>query len=229
MFISIVGILYLMFFSGVFNVSEIKVSGAREVNPESIKSAVSSELNKKIIKNNILLFDTDSIERELKKEHALKTLKIKKRYPDKINVEMEEYVLEIQWLANGKYYLIDEKGKVVGESGEKRENIPVVEDKKNLAVEVGKGLVTVDFVNFIKYINKEFSGSTGAKLTKVEINESFNEIIVYSDLSFYIIFDTTRDPVLEMKNLITVINSSDIKGKKLTYLDMRIQNKVFYK
>lgn len=228
-FISIVGILYLMFFSGVFSIREIKVNGAREVNPEDIKAAVSDELNKKIIKNNILLFDPDSIERELKKKHAFKTLKIKKRYPDKINVEMEEYVLELQWLTSGKYYLIDEKGKVVGESGEKRENIPVVEDKKNLTVEVGKGLVTADFVNFIKYINQEFTSSTGAKLIKVEINESFNEIIVYSDLNVYIIFDTTRDPVFEMKNLVTVMNSSEVKGKKLTYIDMRIKNKIFYK
>jgi cell division septal protein FtsQ len=228
-FISIAGILYLIFFSGVFNVSEIKVEGTREVSPETVKLAVSEELDKEIIKNNIFLFDADSLGRELKKEYALKKLKIKKHYPDRIDVELEEYVLELGWYTNGKYYLIDEKGKVVGEAKERRNDIPVVEDKKNLTIEVGKSLVTTDFVNFIKYLNQHFPENTGAKITKIEINESFNEIVVYSDLKFYIMFDTTRDPVLEMKNLVTALGSKEVKSKNLTYLDMRVKNKIFYK
>lgn len=228
-FLSVAGILYLMFFSSVFSVNQTDVRGTREIKPEVVKGDIEKKLDGQLFKKNIFLFDKDSTTRELKKTYALKNLKIKKQYPAKLDVTVDEYILELQWLSGGKYYLIDEKGKAVVERTEKKENIIIVEDKKNVPVEVGKSLVTIEFINFIKYLDKNFSESKGGKITKIEINESFNEINVYSDLGFYIIFDTTRDPNQELKNLVTTLSSKEVAGKKLSYLDMRVKNKVFYK
>lgn len=228
-FISIAGILYLMFFSGVFSVDHVNIKETKEVKPETVRSDIEKRLNDQLFKNNIFLFDKDAATRELKKSYALKNIRIKKQYPTNLDVTVDEYVLELQWLSGGKYYLIDEKGKAVVEQSGKKENIPIVEDKKNVPVGVGKSLVTLEFINFIKYLDKNFSETKGGKITKIEINESFNEINVYSDLGFYIIFDTTRDPVQELKNLVTVLSSKDVVGKKFSYFDMRIKNKVFYK
>lgn len=227
--ISCLGILYLMFFSGVFKVTDISIKGVRELNPDELKVKIQDKLSKQFFKNNIIFFDSDSLTREAKKQYALKTLKINKQYPSKISVTLEEYILELQWFSNNNYYFIDEKGKAVGESQNKKDNIPIIYDKKNLPVVVGKSMVTTDFINFIKTLNQKFTDTTGAKISRIEINESFNEIIVYSSLGYYIVFDTTRDPNQELKNLQTVIESKEIKSKKLTYLDMRIKNKVFYK
>lgn len=227
--LSVAGILYLMFFSNVFNVAAVEVRGTRELRSEEVEKDVSGRLQSQIIKNNLFLFDKDGVSRDLKKKYALKEIKIKKQYPKKIEVSLSEYILVHQWFSDGKYYLIDEKGKAVVERTEKKENLPVVEDKKSLPVEVGKSLVTVEFNNFIKYLDKNFTDSKGGKITKLEVNESFNEIYVYSDLGFYVIFDTTRDPAVELKNLLAALSSKDITGKKLTYLDMRIKNKVYYK
>ncbi len=228
-FISIAGILYLIFFSGVFKVTKVNIEGTREISKKQIKSDVESDLDHEIFKKNILLFDTDNEEINLKKKYTLKSLRIKKQYPDTINLKLEEYIIKLEWLSNHKYYLVDEKGKVVGPTDKKRKNLPVVTDKKNLPVQVGKSLVTSEFINFIDYLNRNFTKDTGAQISKIEINESFNEITIYSNLGFYIIFDTARDPVHELTNLTTVLNSKEIKGQKLTYLDMRINNKVFYK
>jgi len=227
--ISTVGIIYLVFFSGVFKVNQISVKGQRGVGQDTVKERIKEGLSKELVKDNIFLFDADSVGRRLKKEYALKNVKIKKSYPSKIDATIDEYVLEIEWLSQGKHFLIDEKGKVVAEVTQKKDNIPTVEDKKNLPVEVGKSMVTLDFIKFIKYINQHFSDVRGAKLSKIEINESFNEIIVYSDLGFYVIFDTTREPALEIKNLITATESPQLKGKRATYVDMRVKNKVFFK
>jgi hypothetical protein len=228
-FISLAGIIYLMFFSNVFNVSQVNVGGTRELNQDEVKSNIEKRLAGQLFKNNIFLFDKSSASRELKKDYTLKNLKIKKSYPSKIDVTVDEYVLELQWFSRGKYYLIDEKGKVVAEKNDKKENIPIVEDKKNVPVEVGKSLVTIEFINFIKYLDKNFEASKGGKITKIEINESFNEINVFSSLGFYVIFDTTREPNKELKNLITTLSSKEVAGKKITYLDMRVENKVFFK
>lgn len=224
-----IGILYLVFFSGAFNVTEVVVKGTKDINPEEIQKIVGERMDKQLFKNNILLFDKDTAGRELKKKYALKKLKINKQYPTKIDINLEEYASEVQWLSGGKYYLIDEKGKAVAEMSVKKENIPVVEDKKNLPIQVGKSLVTVDFINFIKYIDKNFSQVKNSKITKIEINESFSEIIVYSSLGPYIIFDTTRDPEHELKNLLVAVESKEIGAKKITYIDMRIKNKIYYK
>lgn len=228
-FLSVAGILYLMFFSGVFNVSQVNVKGTREVSQEPVKADVEKKLDGQLLKKNIFLFDKASAARELKKTYALKNLKIKKQYPAKLDVAVDEYILELQWFSRDRYYLIDEKGKAVVERSDKKENILAVEDKKNVPVEVGKSLVTYEFINFIKYLDKNFTESKGGHITKIEINESFNEINVYSSLGFYVIFDTTRDPSQELKNLVTALSSKEIAGKKLSYLDMRVKNKIFYK
>lgn len=227
--VTVAGIAYLVIFSGVFNVSQINIQGTKEVSSEEVRKNIEEKLGAELFKNNIFLFDTDSTSRELRKKYALKDIKIKKHYPAQIDVSLDEYVIELNWLSEGKYYFIDEKGKIVGVDTKLRENIPIVEDKKNVPVEVGKSLTTRDFINFIKYLNQNFSSIQNAKITKIEINESFNEINVYSSLGFYIVFDTTRDPAQEIKNVQTALASKEITGKKITYMDMRIKNKVFYK
>jgi len=218
-----------VFFSGAFNVKDTTISGTKDINPDEVKEIVREKLNSGVFKNNILFFDGDSVSRELKKKYALKKIKINKHYPDRVDVSLDEYLIELNWLSGGKYYYIDEKGKAVGVYTKPKENVQIIEDKKNLPVEIGKSMVTPEFINFIKYLNQNFSSVKGAKITKIEINESFNEVNVYSSLGFYIVFDTSRDPALEIKNLVTAINSKEIANKKLSYLDMRIKDKVFYK
>lgn len=228
-FITLISIIYLVFFSGAFSVSGVDISGTKDIKPENIKSMVDRRLDSQMFKKNIFLFDTDSFSRDLKKKYSLKKMKIKKHYPNKISVELEEYVSEISWMSNGKYYFIDEKGKAVGEYTKPKEGTAIVEDKKNLPVQVGKSLVTTDFIKFIKYLNQNFSQDKNAKITKMEINESFNELNVYTNLGFYVIFDTTRDPETELKNLSIALTSKEMQGKKLSYIDMRVKNKIFYK
>lgn len=228
-FITVIGIAYLVLFSGAFNVKQVNISGTKDVNPDDVRANITRKLESEIFRNNIFLLDTDTASRELKKKYALKSIKIKKNYPNRVDVILDEYVIDLNWLSSGKYYYIDEKGKAVGVYTKSRENIPIVEDEKNVPVEVGKSMVTLDFIHFIKYLNQNFSSVKNAKISKIEINESFNEINVYSSLGFYIIFDTTRDPSQEIKNLNTALASKDLSSKKLTYMDMRIKNKVFYK
>ena len=223
------GILYLMFFSGAFTVSEVQVNGTKEINPSSIQGMAEKNLDSEIIKKNIFLFDSDALSREIKRNYSLKSLKVKKEYPKKVIIQLKEYTSEIEWKSREKYYLIDEKGRAVAALDKKRENLVVVEDKKNLPVQIGKTLVSTDFINFVKYINQNFKAATHGNISHLEINENFNEINVYTSFGFYIIFDTTRDPSNELNNLVIALNSSDLKSTKLTYLDMRIKNKVFYK
>ncbi len=228
-FLSMAGILYLILFSGVFRVKTVDVKGTRELSSDQIISDINASMEKEFFKGNILFFDTDGAERNLKKKYALKTLKITKHYPDRISVNLDEYVLELEWLSGGKYYLVDEKGKVVGVAPGKRNDLVTIEDKKNLPVEIGKSMVTPEFIRFIQYLNQNFTKDTGAKITKIEINDNFNEAVVQTTLGFYITFDTTRDPAHELANLAAAINSPEIKGHHLTYMDMRIKDRVFYK
>lgn len=226
---TVIGIVYLVFFSGAFSVTDVAVNGTKDISQESVQKVIREKMDKQLFKNNIFLFDSSSASRELKKQYSLKSLKIKKHYPNKIDVAVDEYTIEVQWFSGNKYYLVDEKGKVVGEVSEKKENVPVVEDKKNLPVQVGKSLVTLDFINFIKYLDKNFSQVRNSKITKIEINESFSEVFIYSTLGPYIIFDTTRDPEQEIKNLVLAVESKEMSTTKLTYMDMRTKNKIYYK
>ncbi len=225
----VVGILYLMFPSGAFTVQNVKVEGTREIDPAVLRDMATKRMQNEIFKGNMFLFDTDAFTSDIKKDFSLKSLHISKEYPKQITIKVDEYQSELQWSSGGKYYLIDERGRAAAVMDRQRNNLAVVVDKKNLPVEIGKSLVTTDFINFIKYINQNFSQATHGQITKLEINENFNEVNVYTNLGYYIVFDTTRDPRQELNNLATALASPEIRAKrKLTYLDMRIKNKVFY-
>src|SRR3990170_6918868 len=68
-FLSVVGILYLMFFSGVFNVDQVNVKDTREVKLEAVKADVEKKLDGQLFKKNIFLFDKESAIRQLKKTY----------------------------------------------------------------------------------------------------------------------------------------------------------------
>jgi len=229
-FMLVSSILYLIFMSGVFNVSEVKVMGTNEAQPDDIKGEIEKDLEGQFAKNNLLFFDASASSSRMKKEFGLKNIKIKKKYLDRVEVTVEEYVPSVQWFSDSKYYMLDERGRVVREEEQKKDAIPVVYDRKNLRVTVGKSLVTVEFINFIKYISDNFSSDKSGNVSRIEINESLNEIIVTSSKGFRVYFDTTYNPEEEIRNLTAVLNSKELKGRwSLTYIDLRIKNKAFFR
>jgi hypothetical protein len=72
---------------------------------------------------------------------------------------------------------------------------------------------------------------TGFNITKMEVIDTTSELKVYSSSSWYAYFDTTRKAKNELTNLILILDEvkKNSKQKKLEYIDLRIDSKIFYK
>lgn len=223
------GVFYIVFLSGIFSVKDINVKGTKELNSEEIKGEIEEALREQLFKNNLLFFNKKTIARAIKKEFSPKEIKIKKIYINKVEVQIEEYTPSLQWFSSGKFYTLDEKGRVVGVEPVNKDSIPVVCDNKNLKVKMGERLVTEQFIKFIKYLYDNFQFDKSGKISKVEINESLNEIVVTSTKGFKVYFDTTRDAEKELKNLSLVLKNEKVRDRYIRYIDLRVKNKVFFR
>lgn len=221
------GAVSFIIFSGYFDIKKINVKTSGEVKADVLENEIRNKLNGNILAKNILLFNSSLVEQELKDKFFLKDIQIKKKFFDGLEVQVFEYPTVMIWETGGNKYLVNERGKITELTTGDRSELPLVLDKKNLDVKIGKSIVSPDFIKYIKYLNNNFESLLGKKIERVEVKENIAEIFVYSGLNFYLILDTTRDPEKEVKNIITAVKS--LEGKKLTYLDMRIENKAYYK
>jgi len=227
LFLFIAGFSYLIFFSGIFEIKDIEIEGNNIQEEEALKQKVEQNLSTQFLKNNFLLFDKKILAYQLTTDFVFKDVEVKKKFPDRIIIRVEEFQPRMQWKTGNDYYLLDERGKTILKTTNIRENLPLVSDKKNIEVGVGKSIVSPDFINFIIYVNDNFETYTGKVITSMAVSENLNEITLDSGLNYSIYFDTTRDPEVELSNLLTVMEM--LKDKSLSYIDLRIKNKVFYK
>lgn len=223
----IFAMIYVFLFSNIFKVKVISVSGLVNQDQGQLQSIIKKDLDDQFFKDNILVFDTKVATYHVNSEMVFKTLSVKRKFPDTIDVRVEEYPPQIVWQTGSDFYEIDERGKVTLRDSQQKNDLPLVIDKKSIPIEVGKSAVSPDFVKFIKYIYENFPSLAGKKISSIEVNENINEISVFSEFPFYVIFDTTRDPETELNNLITVHNM--LADKSVSYIDLRIENRVFYK
>jgi hypothetical protein len=159
----------------------------------------------------------------------VKAVKVEKKFPHELKIVLTERTPTFSWETIGKKYLVDEAGTLTGDFEDRFKDFPTVVDTKNVPVTVGKQVVPASFSTFINDLNTSFNEYTGAKMTRIEVPEITSELKVISDAGWYVNFDTTRTAKNELLNLSRVLSEAKAKKKKLEYVDLRIDNRIFYK
>ena len=121
-----------------FVISNINVSGLSSKNNLKVKNDLS-----KILLKNIFLINKDSFIKILSKNNLIESFKIKKIYPNSIEIDLKETKLVGITNSNNKFFFIGSNGKLIKYEN-KHEELPFVFGKFNY----------IDFVKFKKIIDK---------------------------------------------------------------------------
>lgn len=220
---------YLVFLSPYLKVSKVVINELKYCDKNQIDSIVTNH-GKNILNKNIITFQVSNLEKKIGENSGVKSVKVKRNISKKeILVNIEEKKPSFVWETVGKKFLIDENGLVIGNYEEKFKELPNIIDSKNVPVNVGTQIVPKSFPRFIDELAKDFNIYTSTNIVKIEVPEITSEIKVISSANWHALFDTTRTAKGQLVNLGRIISEVQAKKKKLEYVDLRIDNRIFYK
>lgn len=211
-----------LFYSDYFKIKNIEISG-------TLNDEVKKEINDFLGKN-LLLFSIGKLDKKLvKRQTSIEKLNIIKGIPDTIKVEVLVRRPQIRWKTQDKIYFVDESGVVfnLDEFGEELGKLPLVEDGRNLEIELGKKILTSDFIESIKQLSGKTSEATGKEIESMKVYETTIHLEIKLRDSFRILFDTTADleKQLYLLKKIKELHEGEIKE----YVDLRVEGKAYYK
>lgn len=178
--------------------------------------------------NNFILFSSSQLKNKTLKEiKEIKSISIKRKFPNTIEISFNEKLARIGWETGGKKYLLDEDGYLLKET-DKFENIPSVTDISNLPLSSDKKVV---YPNFIKFIEDLWNKIANFKLNieRIEIKETTFIVNVFAKQGFRLVFDTTRNLDDQLKKLEETLKQIGEQSKNLDYIDLTVKNKSIYK
>ena len=212
--------------SEIFNIKKVSVQGLDKLSDKEIISYSNIIIGENIFKTNLA-----KAEYEIEKNPYVKTVEVKRKFPDTIIVNIEErkvkYILQLA----ESYIYVDSQGYILEISKEKKENpvlLGIVTDLSN--VKAGDRLVKEDLLKFDK-INEIVE-----TCKNYEIINFLNKIDI-SDPSNYIIYLETENKTVHLGNgddlntrmlwLKSIIEQTKDK-KGIIFLDMDLNVKKPY-
>lgn len=246
----VIGLIYLLFFSRMFDVREVSFNGLDTTSSDVLKSKIDENLNQKILKylprrNNIFFVNTGKFEKEFASAYPVfKSVNIRRKLLHGLVLNFLERKPAGIWcfasigsaqVSRCQYF--DEEKVLWGQPAKSSGFIFLtVEDNR----QIENGQIDNEFFRPIMEVAKSMAG----EIKNVIIPEnSFNEFRVYTARStrpqggepvestdYYIIFTTDSDAQNQLDILKIFMNEkgndSDFHPQ---YIDLRVDGRVYYK
>ncbi len=236
--IGIFFLFYTFFFSGLLSIRRIKIEGtqnSRIIN--GLRLSVLAEKNGYyygfLPKDNLWLLNLNDLNYKIKKNFLLDRLDLDKEIDGTLVVKVKVKKPVLVWRDNKIYYYVDYQGVIMGakKESEIEFNLPLVEGVNEGDVIVGRKILDSQLVHFISQVwqrvNKDFDNW---HITYIKIPQrDATKIFFYTDQDWYFILDRQSNIKIALENLALILKSKLIHPEIIDYIDLRIQDKIFYK
>lgn len=119
LFLAIAAWIYFLFASSVFQITEWEINGLKQYNKQEISTALQNFFSRSkflVFKySNIFLFNEDSFKKDLSSQFIFKTIEVKKYYPHKIIINVEEKREKLAVYNKNKIFVLADDGTVIRE------------------------------------------------------------------------------------------------------------------
>ncbi|HRH23702.1 MAG TPA: FtsQ-type POTRA domain-containing protein [Candidatus Magasanikbacteria bacterium] len=272
--VSILLLIYMVIFSGLFNITDVHISGNSRITTAEIEEVISNTLGYKsfgfIPNSSFLIANTLDISEVLKKRFPIDEIQVEKRFPHEMNIVIKEKVSTIIYDNGVMYGLVGLDGSVVeliravenhewkdiigkvsttttdgvtttvdvvvdqvhtpntiNIYGDKTKEFPIIYDKRKH--EVGKGLKVLkpeEVELMIAWYNQVKNMDFGVSYFTIENNIDFY-ITTQDGWTIKTRFARSRaeDQIREIKLALQKIENK----KNLSYIDIRYENRIYWK
>ncbi len=238
-------VVYVLFFSRFLEINTIVLNGTEELEKEKVINSVKSSLEGKyfglIPKNNLILASKNRVvEKILQNFKKISEAKAEKVFPGTLKVEVKERKSLVLWCSGGPCYIVDEKGYAFSNadfesSVIKENNLVRLVNLNAKPVTIGEKVLEEDYINFVLGIRDEFKKEIGQDIedeyyTRFQAADEV-QIKTREGWDVYLNGQLPLDKSLETLRIFLEekISSNPEDWNKLEYVDLRIENKVYYK
>ena len=221
---------FTMFTSSFFRIKNIEIYK----NNIQTKSQELEKFKNILLNQNYFLFNTEKYETQIKKFTPFKDLKIKKSFPNTLEIKLKEQSIIANLKNNNKYFVVLENGQITNQDIpiSKLITINYISDK-NLIED--SQILNQNQLIYIKnayfYFRKEFNQT----IKEIDFLPTAKEIHLITENGTKIWIDTTIEFDSQINKLKNAQPTLDFKKKSFKYIDLRIQSfeetkqKIIYK
>lgn len=236
-------LMYVLFFSPFLKIQNVVIEGNQELADNELYQAAGESYAGKYLgllpKDNFFLFPEKGLQNRLKDRfRKISELSVAKTFPDKISVTLKERQSLILWCSGGPCSLVDENGYAyMGadfDSPDIQQNHLVqIVDTSAKPVALGDQVLTQKYVTFVLELMQNFPKNEGVVLTEQCSTPSrlAGEISCTSTEGIRVALSTEIPLSQTLKTMDIFMRKQLGKDEisKLEYLDLRFENRVYYK
>ncbi|MFA5966955.1 MAG: FtsQ-type POTRA domain-containing protein [Patescibacteria group bacterium] len=216
-------LIYFLFGSRFFILENLVIQGNRLVDAAIIEKTV---FPNGFHKTNALLFNEAKANAQVMTLAQVKAVNFQKQiFQHQLLINIEEHETSLIWQTNGEKFLVNRAG-VVYDIAPPESPLIVVEDLKNVPVNLKQQILTTDFIEFVNFVAANLSRKTKVNVRQMIVPETTFELEVVTNEGWKIIFDTTKSPDTQLNNLAKILQGG---AQPRQYVDLRILDRVYYK
>lgn len=228
---------WFLFATDMFKVKAVTVVDAREETAGEVKQIVEEILTNSPLGKNVFFIQADAIEEVIKERIAkVRTVHVVRKLPATIKVIVQEKEPALLLLSGGKYYFIDETG--VAYEVARLDTLPgivlttVKNDDEEAEVRIGAMAVDASLINFLKEVSQQIPEVIGAEVGEVHVPSlAAREVRIIIDNNWTLLFGVNRSASGQIgvikKLLREIVSEQEVAA--MQYIDVRIQNRIYYK
>lgn len=236
-------VIFVLFFSDFLGIAKVEISGLSKLENRPIRDLVEARMAGKYLglinKNNLILFQKNKTIKMLQDNFKrIENVKIEKVFPAELKVIIKERILTMLLCSSGECYILNEKGepyRAENFSPEElaMENLVTLNDVSGAKISPDNNPLESDFQAFILNLENRVLEDVGIIFKKQyeTPNRMSGDLKIETEAGWKIYFNKNIGLEKEVLILKTVLANKIEKEqqKDLEYIDLRINNKVFYK
>jgi len=229
-------LLWLIFYTDIFNIQAITVVDARKETTDEIRVMVEQELMAHPSRS-LFFVEPGVIENKiLTKFTYVRSVQARRQLPGTLRVVIQEKDPALLLLVNNRYYFVDSEGLAYEEA--RLDTLPglilpTVKDRNpDSQVILGTPVLSESFVRFVQTVEGELPNKIEAEVVEVLIPSlAAREVQFQLDNNWKIRFDVTRSAEGQLTLLQELVNSTISVEERaaLDYVDLRIPKRIYYK
>ncbi len=240
-FVFFAAIIYILFFSRLLAVTQININGTIKLDPDAMKKTIVNDISGKYLKlvdrNNILFISTGKLGRDLAdKFDLIENISVKKSFPNKIFISITERRPTFV-LCGGSCYLIDENGNTFSKvdpnsQAIKQSDLPILTDDSKKTIGLHENVLDPGYMQFITDTRNQLEEELGIGVKAIHTPRIVSGDIRMTTTGGWTIYFDQSLGLQKETDMLKAVLSQEINRDKwndLDYIDLRMDDKVYYK
>ncbi len=238
----VVVLIYVLFFSPFLEINSIEINGNDYIEKNLILDKINPEISGKYLdivkKNNLLLAKIGRMEKDIKDEFKIiREIEIKREFPEKLIVSIIERKPKMVFCSADSCFILDENGEAYDNYSSNEENdknnFITLREESSKKMSLGEIILEKKYMSYALEIKQELF-----ERLEIEIDNNFRvaslisgDIRVKTKEGWEIYFNENIGLEKEIEMLKVVLENKIEKSQRtdLEYVDLRIDNKIYYK